>query len=69
MNTAIFLLKKNVKISFQIYGQYKRDLGSFAKFQAKKFKDQKDLGKTEIVKSKSRLGLYIILGIFYKIIN
>ncbi|VDH94686.1 chloride channel 2 [Mytilus galloprovincialis] len=44
-----------------IYGQYKRDLGSFAKFQAKKFKDQKDLGKTEIVKSKSRLGLYIIL--------
>ncbi|CAC5376911.1 CLCN2 [Mytilus coruscus] len=44
-----------------IYGQYKRDLGSFAKFQAKKFKDQKDLGKTEIVKSKSRLGLYIVL--------
>ncbi|XP_076086730.1 chloride channel protein 2-like isoform X2 [Mytilus galloprovincialis] len=44
-----------------IYGQYKRDLGSFAKFQAKKFKDQKDLGKTEIVKSKSRLGLYMIL--------
>ncbi|XP_063410604.1 chloride channel protein 2-like [Mytilus trossulus] len=44
-----------------IYGQYKRDLGSFAKFQAKKFKEKKDLGKTEIVKSKSRLGLYIIL--------
>ena len=54
--------KNSCSIYFQIYGQYTKDLGSFAKLQAKKLKknqDQTDFGKHE---AKIRPRIFLNLG-------
>ena len=56
-----FVICVSVFLHPQIYGQYKKDLGSYAKFQAKKLKkqDKADFGK---VSASKRNRLYDVLG-------
>ena len=56
-----FVIRVSIFLHPQIYGQYKKDLGSYAKFQAKKLKkqDKADFGK---VSASKRNRLYDVLG-------
>lgn len=59
-----------IPVSFisQIYGRYTKDLGSFAKFQAKRVKkpDQIDFGKAE---PKPRNRLWECIGMYQNLLN